>query len=79
MSPELQSVLALYLKDMPRGRYHRRDDKPAGVFCDGAMVCVVDGTPDERHAGSLAAALVLLLNERATAHALAAFDVLETP
>ncbi len=65
MTPELQSLLALYLSGMPPGRYHRRDDHVHTIFCEGRAIVrmeVVMGNSSQTE--SLVSALVLLLNER---------------
>lgn len=57
-----EALLRIYLGDMPKGNYHRRDDEPCAIYRDGSKV--FDIHPADHAAAGLAAALVYLLNKR---------------
>ena len=60
-----QALLKTYLGGLPKGTYHRRDDNPACLHCDGKPVALVANAPgDPKIAEGLCAALVYVLNER---------------
>lgn len=59
---EALQLAALYLAGMPAGRYHRRDDRPCALFCDGRVVCEL--TPADPAMSGLVGTLVLMLNRR---------------
>lgn len=62
-----KELLNTYLGGLPKGTYHRRDDNPARLYCDGKPVALIANAPgDPRIAEGLCAALVYLLNERDT-------------
>lgn len=65
MTPDLQSLLDQYLRGLPPGRYHRRDDAPLTVFREGfGFLTFLSSELSDAQAGSIVSALVLLLNER---------------
>ena len=59
---EACQLATLYLAGMPAGRYHRRDDRPCALFCDGRLVC--EFAPADAAMSGLVGTLVLMLNRR---------------
>jgi hypothetical protein len=60
-----KALIKVYTDRLPKGTYHRRDDNPACLFCDGKPVAMVANAPgDPKIAEGLCAALVHVLNER---------------
>jgi hypothetical protein len=59
-----KSLIRIYTDRLPKGGYHRRDDNPACLYCEGKPVALVANAPgDPKIAEGLCAVLVHVLNE----------------
>lgn len=64
MSELDKALLKIYLDRLPKGTYHRRDDNPACLYCNGQPVALVANAPgDPKLAEGICAVLVHVLNE----------------